>query len=122
MPKTHIILVVILFLLFNTFLSAQNVSTFVILEKENIGDILLYTEALNMADMNNYRLAEKRVKISFTSGVVAELFSARELSEMGINIKGLDFRKDFEHGFQLPEFSLSENGYIIALYKVRTKK
>ncbi len=107
--------------LFSQNISAQSIPTFSITEKGKAEDISSYTEALNKADMSNYRLLFQRVKIHFENGITVELFSAKELSEKGMKINLNDFREEFPANFQMPEFTLKD-GYIIALYKPRDKK
>lgn len=115
---------VIIFILVSFFLltgiSAQISSSFIIIEKGKEADSSPYIEALNKADMNNYRLLDKRVRIIFDAGVIAELLSAKELSAKGIKIQLDKFREEFPVNFQLPQFAL-KNGFIIALYKAKGK-
>lgn len=106
--------------LFSGRMYAQIIPTFTVLEKGKAENIYLYEDALNNADMNNYRLLDKRVKIIFDAGVIAELLSAKELSAKGIKIQLDEFREEFPVNFQLPQFALKD-GFIIALYKPKGK-
>lgn len=101
---------------------AQIKEAFTIVDNGGVADLTPYIEALNNADMNSFRLLSKRVKIKFDTGVEAELFSAKEISISGAFINLEIFKDDFQPGFIMPAFSISENGYVLAKYPLRTKK
>lgn len=116
----HFVFLILIFP-FHQSVSAQDTATFIIVGNEN-ADIDRYIEALNNADMSNFRLQDKRVRITFTSGVEIELLSAKELAGKGMKIEVAGFLKEFDPRYQLPQFSLAGNGHILALYQSRIKK
>lgn len=119
------ILLIFLFLFAAGWITAQEKKispTFRFISTPPQEDIIAYFNALQQADLSNYRLSNKRVSISFNNGITVELFSANELIEMGLKINPDDFQPEYPEGFILPEFSLATNGYIIATYPARIKK
>lgn len=121
--KLYLYLVFLIFLFsLHQNIFAQDTAAFVITGNRNAENTERYIEALNKADMSNYRLQDKRVRITFTSGVEIELLSAKELAEKGMKIEVAGFLKEFDTGYQLPQFSLDGNGHILALYQPRIKK
>jgi hypothetical protein len=86
-----------------------------IVSNGTVQDVKPYKDALNAADMDKYRLRDKRVTIVFETGVKVELFSASELIAMGYNVTITDFEAERAAGQQIT-FALAANNYILELH------
>ncbi len=64
----------------------QQESTYVITKNANVNNINSYTVALDGANLDQYRLLDKRRVLTFVSGVEVELLSANELTAKGITV------------------------------------
>ena len=75
-----------------------------------------YKEAIYKANMESYRLREKNDTLKFKEGFDCVLLSAKELSNKGITIDVDSYQKDFVYNFRKPEFSITNDGYLVATY------
>jgi hypothetical protein len=92
-------------------------ATFVIKDKAAVTDVNRYTTALNNANMEAYRLLDKRSVLVFEpQKVVVELLSARELVALGKKIDPANYPATFPATFEMPVFSISAGGWLMARY------
>ena len=76
-----------------------------------------YTSALLKANMESFRLRNEDVMLEFSEGFSCVLYSAASLSDKGTVLDVNSYRITFEKGYELPIFSISESGFIIAEYQ-----
>ena len=80
-----------------------------------------YQSAIYRADMESYRLRCKDVILTFSEGFECVLLSAKSVSEKGILIDVNSYQTDFSDNFILPTFSITADGYLVALYQKAVK-
>ncbi|HXB42397.1 MAG TPA: hypothetical protein VNZ49_17795 [Bacteroidia bacterium] len=120
--KTFFIMIVLVFTQVN--LSAQTktlANSFVILNNKLPEKTAFYTKSIEAADMEQYRLRDKRVHLEFENGFEVELYSAKELFVKGeiLNINNYPVT----HGTgKLPVFGILPNGHLTAKVFSEMKK
>ena len=96
--------------------SAQAQSNFtndyVVISTADVSETTPYTDALNAADWEPYRLLNQRVQYSFDNGFTIELKSAIELVNLGYSLNLADYREQNDPGYVLPVLKLLANNYI----------
>ena len=103
--------------LFMSMVQQEAETTFVIKDKAVVKDLNRYIHALNKASMESYRLRDKRSVLVFEpQKVVVELLSARELVAAGSKIDIATYPSEFPKTFEMPIFSLSADGWLMARY------
>jgi hypothetical protein len=76
-----------------------------------------YKVAIYKASMENYRLRDKDVVLTFSEGFECVMLSAKSLAERGVTVDIDSYQTDFSYNFVLPIFSLTEDGHLIAIYQ-----
>ena len=96
--------------------SAQAQSNFtndyVVISTADVSETTPYTDALNAADWEPYRLQNQRVQYSFDNGFTIELKSATELVNLGYSLNLGDYRAQNESGYVYPVLKLFGNNYV----------
>jgi len=101
----------------------EEATTFVIKDKANVQDLSRYIHALNKANMETYRLLNKRTVLTFEpQKVIVELLSAKELEAKGNKIDLASYQTEFPQSFEMPVFSLSTDGWLLARYSNEKSK
>ena len=115
---------IIFFLLLSlsSFVFAQTLSfttenTFVVQKNTHPGQLSFYKSSISKSNLESYRLKNKRVVLEFSNGFECELLSAKEVFLKGIGVDMNAYQDDFEQGFTLPIFTVSDNGWLSAEYK-----
>lgn len=104
-----------------THLSAQD--TFVFKGDTGTAGLLVYKTALNKAKMEPYRLRNSRAVLVFENvSFTVELLSATELMNMGKRIIPADYPLAFPITFEMPLFSVSADGWLLARYSNKSSK
>lgn len=80
-------------------------------DKENY-----YKEAIYKANMEGYRLRETNDTLKFKEGFDCVLLSAKELLNKGIAIDLDSYQLNFVYNYRKPEFSITDDGYLVATY------
>ncbi len=110
------VLFTVILLFAKTALPAQNktlANSFVLVNNKFPEKTAFFTTSISKADMEQYRLREKRVRVEFENGFELELLSAKELFVNGQNININNYPSEHGKG-QLPVFSVLQNGYLSA--------
>jgi len=121
---TKILFVLAVFLLPASALVAQNKTldnSFVIINNQLPEKADFYKTCILAADMEQYRLREKRVRLEFENGFELELYSAKELFVQGAQININNYQLNHGNG-QVPVFTVLPNGYLAAKVFNETKK
>jgi hypothetical protein len=85
--------------------------------------LLVYKTALNKAKMEPYRLRNSRAVLVFENvSFTVELLSATELMNMGKRIIPADYPLAFPITFEMPLFSVSADGWLLARYSNKSSK
>ena len=74
-------------------------------------------KAIGEADMDIYRLRNKRRELNFNNRGVVILYSAEELKQKGMKIDPLNYPEDVPSGYKEPVYVLSEDGKLIQLFE-----
>jgi hypothetical protein len=105
------------------FLGAKAQTSFVIKDAANVKNTQPYIQALSKANMEPYRLQQKRSTLVFEpEKVLVELISAQEMAAAGTKIAVSDYPLAFPATFEMPIFSLSANGWLLARYSNEKSK
>jgi hypothetical protein len=96
-------------------------NSFVILNNNDAQKTAFYTQAIEAADMEQYRLRDKRVRLTFENGFEAELYSAKELFLNGSAIHISSYPVSHGQG-QLPVFAVLPSGQLTAKVFTQEKK
>lgn len=105
-------------------LSAQTKTipnSFIILNNSNADKTAFYTQSIGAANMEQYRLRDKRVRLVFENGFEAELYSAKELFVNGQPLNINNYPVSHGQG-QLPVFTVLPNGHLAARVFTQEKK
>lgn len=105
---------------FATITFAQNdTKTFSVTKQGSVksSDLIKYESAIKSANMESYRNKTSRTKLEFVNGLTIELLSAQELYILGVNINPSEYTDSRDPQFTFPILDISEEGYLIALYK-----
>ena len=92
---------------------SQQPATFRIIDNGSVKHVKPYVDGLNEANMENHRLKNTRVTITFKTGVKVELFSASEILKSGKAINLDDYPESFNITRKEPVFALGANNFII---------
>lgn len=106
--------------LFFRFSFSQQINSsggFQITSNGNVADIQVYKDALNKADWKCHRFMNSRRVLAFDTGVVVELFSVKELSELGLNADVSCIADEKNSSPRQPVYHLSESGIIIETHQ-----
>lgn len=96
-------------------------NSFVILNNAHADQAQFYTQAVEAADMEQYRLRDKRVRLTFENGFEIELYSAKELFVNGVQLNIGSYAIDHGPG-QLPVFNILPGGHLTAKVFTQEKK
>ncbi|MBI4932202.1 MAG: hypothetical protein HY841_15695 [Bacteroidetes bacterium] len=91
-------------------------ATFQITNNGTAADIQPYKDAINNANMENYRCKTKRNTILFDNGLKAELISAGEMLALGKNVNINQYSDTRDPLYIQPVFHLNDNGTLSAMY------
>ena len=104
---------------------AQNIinkkASFTVVSNNSSQSSDYFLNALTDANMENYRLRNVDVKIVFKEGAEVHLLSAAKLKDNGENIDLTSYKVNFSSGFTIPEFSVGNQGRLLAEYKTKRK-
>jgi hypothetical protein len=124
MKYFHYLLFTVLFSIgISTSLVAQAPkSSYSVVKTNNVKDVSDYITALSKADMEGYRLKNKRTKLIFDTGVEIEMLSAVESKSKGNTTNPDNYREENQVNYQMPTFRLHPSGIIMALYNSDSTK
>lgn len=113
--------ITLLFMLIGTHFTFGQSYTFKVLPNQHVKNTKVYIDAIQKANMENYRYRTQPNTLQFNNGLKFVLTSAQELKENGRNINLLSYKNPDEilaesPNYQNPTFKLAENGNLIALY------
>jgi len=74
-------------------------------------------KAVSEADMDIYRLRNKRRELNFDNRGTIVLYSAEELKQKGMNIDPMNYPEDTPKGYKEPVYILSTDGKLIQLFE-----
>lgn len=81
-----------------------------------------YRQSIASANLESYRLRDKRVKLTFKEGFEVELFSAIEMKQAGnTQYDPIQYPEDFPIDFILPIFAIHPNGMLSAEFTTHSK-
>jgi len=80
-----------------------------------------YKESIYKANMEQYRLKDKNVTLHFSEGFDCVLLAAKALFSQGIKIDETLYPSDFDPKLEAPKFSLSPDGFLLALHTKHSK-
>lgn len=83
---------------------------FNILSFGSVKNVGFYVKAINGADLENWRLQEKRTRLKFDTGFEIELLSASELKKKGFNVDVSSYKKEFPPLYNMPLFNVFPDG------------
>lgn len=95
----------------NTF--GQSPSTFVIANNGGISNVTPFENALSSANLENYRLADKRTTMKFANGILVELLSGKEVVALGGTVDLESMRKHDPDALKTSLFELHSSGIIM---------
>ncbi len=90
--------------------------SFVIKDLSDNHKLEFYTNAIESANFEQYRLQEKNVILEFSNGFKVELLSAKACFVKGNQINMNEYKTDFPEKFLLPTFFIAESSHITAVY------
>src|SRR5688500_8969627 len=96
--------------------------SFTIVDSNGLADLSGYETALELATMDNFRLKDKKVVITFETGVKVELLSANATKLLGYKINPEEIQEEFPADFTLPVFALGANNLLLAKYHQKAIK
>ncbi len=105
-------------------LVAQNKTlpnSFVIMNNKSPEKTDFFAKSIEAADMEQYRLRDKRVHLEFENGFEVELYSAKELFVKGATININSYQVSIGKG-QQPVFDILPNGHLTAKVFNESKK
>lgn len=105
-------------------LSAQTKTipnSFIILNNSDVEKAAFYTKSIEAANMEQYRLRDKRVRLVFENGFETELYSAKELFVNGHSLNINNYPLSHGQG-ALPVFTVLPNGHLAASVFTQEKK
>lgn len=113
------LLTFILVQLLSSFSFSQTNSTFKIISSGNITNVADYEVAIRKADMESYRYRSQNDTLSFDNGLKFILFSAEDLRDKGVSIDLNNYKnpEEIDKEYINPIFSLTPDGWLIALYQ-----
>ena len=76
---------------------------------------------ISKADLESYRLQDKRVTLSFDNGFDVELLSANEMAQLGLINNAHNYPLATSGKKKLPVFQMAPNGWITAQYSANPK-
>lgn len=79
-------------------------------------------ESLEKANMENYRLRNENVEISFKEGITCVLVSATELSKTDNTVDISNYKERFANEYSIPTFRIGANGSLLAEYSKKKLK
>ncbi|HWY37611.1 MAG TPA: hypothetical protein VNY73_03565 [Bacteroidia bacterium] len=97
-------------------------NSFSFLNNKNPDKEAFYKKSIEAADMEQYRLRTKRVRLTFDNGFEIELLSAKELflKDPGININ--NYEMVLSPGTEPPVFTVLTSGHLTARVFSASKK
>jgi hypothetical protein len=81
-----------------------------------------YKKSIEAADMEQYRLRNKRVMLSFDNGFELELQSAKELFLKNSQINMNNYEVALSPGSESPVFNILDSGHLTARVLTQSKK
>lgn len=96
-------------------LSFVETKSWVYLNPAAVTDLKPYDEALAKCDLDRYRYFDKRTVLHFENGLDVELFSANEMTALGMPVKTDRVRTQEPEFDTKPIFRLSPNGVILEI-------
>jgi hypothetical protein len=103
--------------------NAHAQETFVFKGDPGTTNLKPYAQALTKAQMEPYRLRNSRTTLKFENEIfTVELLSAKELIESGKKIALSDYPEVFPKTFEMPVFSISADGWLLARYSNKYSK
>ena len=113
-------LIIFLFFVFTGKTYSQSSKTqpnsFEIVQNTLVSQEDFYKRSILDANLENYRLKNQRVLLSFENGFVLQLFSADELYSNNNSIDLSSYQTEFPNNYTLPSFNIDKNGHLIANY------
>ena len=88
------------------------INDYVVISTAGVSETTPYTDALDAANWEPYRLQNQRVQYSFDNGFTIELKSATELVNLGYSLNLGDYRAQNESGYVYPVLKLFGNNYV----------
>ena len=76
-----------------------------------------YTTSIEKANMENYRLRDKEVTITFENGFDCVMLSAKELFLKGTKLNAMNYEEKFAPLVSLPVFTILQDGHLMAVYQ-----
>ena len=104
------------FSLFSNKNSAQTTfkNSFAVNKLANADNEAFYQKSIEAADMESYRLKDKRTTLVFENGFEVEMFSAKELFVKGEAINPNSYKESFAPKYELPIFNILDTGHLTA--------
>ena len=118
-------LIFIFFILIPDIGFAQNKTISGSFEIKNLKDEnqkIFYTKSILAADMENYRLKDKRVVLQFNNGFELEMLSAKEVFMKDNSFDPSSYPVDFPGRYLLPTFNILPGGQLEAIYHKMVKE
>ncbi len=91
-------------------------NSFRIINQGKVNNIQLYVDALNNANLDKYRMFDKRRILQFDTGVKIELYSVNELKEKGTKYDESKIKDGDYSTVHHATFKLNESGHILELH------
>ena len=77
---------------------------------------------ITKANLESYRLQDKRITLSFDNGFDIVLLSAKELEQMGLIHNATTYQSAYSPTFKMPHFHLNDAGIICAEHPITNAK
>ncbi len=97
-------------------------NSFSILNNKNPDKETFYKKSIEAADMEQYRLRNKRVRLTFDNGFEIELLTAKELFLNNQKINIITYETVLAPDAELPVFTVLDSGYLTARVFSKSKK
>ncbi len=117
-PTLYIFLLLITLLAGSKKILAQTTvkNSIIIINNKSPEKETFYKESIYKANMEPYRLKEKNDTVKFAEGFQCVILAAKQLAATGITIDADLYQSNFVYNYRKPEFSITEDGHLIATY------
>ena len=112
MKHLFYLVVCVIFITSTTYAQANITNDYVVTSTAGLTEASAYTDALDFANWEPYRLLNQRVQYSFDNGFTIELKSAVELVNLGYPLNLSDYNEQNDPEYIFPVLKLLANNYI----------
>lgn len=112
MKHVFCLAVFVIFIIKTAHTQTNITNDYIITSTAGLTETTAYTNALDFANWEPYRLLNQRVQYSFDNGFTIELKSAIELVNLGYSLNLANYREQNDPGYVYPILKLLADNYI----------